>query len=342
MVFGAIDWYSCFFMLFAGLACLFAAAVLFSPNIVRMAFFLTLSLGATSGLFFLAGATFVGAMQLMIYVGGTLVLLIFGVMLTAQTPFVSMRTASGEWVLAVIVGSALFCLLLSAAFRVEAWRTPADPRPLALEESQTATAIGAGLSGVRVDRLAVTDPVLRRGMSGYLFPFVIVSVHLLVVLIGAAFLARTKSAGYSSSTATVDASNRARPPALTTWMGCLLAADLIGLFIVFIQPAALRSLSPDFAAAPTWLFTAGGALAALHLVGLLALFSWQRWGFYLACGVAVVSAAAVTGGIGIEWGCVKFFGQVITLAVLYLLLQQGGPRSAWAQMGREDVESMGG
>ena len=49
-----------------------------------MAFYLVLSLAATAGLFFLAGADFVGAMQLMIYVGGTLVLLIFGVMLTAQ------------------------------------------------------------------------------------------------------------------------------------------------------------------------------------------------------------------------------------------------------------------
>ena len=56
-------------------------------NIVRMAFYLVLSLGATAGLFFLAGADFVGAMQLLIYVGGTLVLLVFGVMLTAQGPF---------------------------------------------------------------------------------------------------------------------------------------------------------------------------------------------------------------------------------------------------------------
>ena len=40
--------------------------------------------GRRPGLFFLAGSDFVGAMQLLIYVGGTLVLLIFGVMLTAQ------------------------------------------------------------------------------------------------------------------------------------------------------------------------------------------------------------------------------------------------------------------
>ena len=36
------------------------------------------------------------------------------------------------------------------------------------------------------------DERLKAGMSGYLLPFVIVSVHLLVVLIGAAYMARTK------------------------------------------------------------------------------------------------------------------------------------------------------
>ncbi len=71
----AINWHSFFFLLFALVACVFALAVVFSSNIVRMAFYLVLSLGATAGLFFLAGADFVGAMQLMIYVGGTLVLL---------------------------------------------------------------------------------------------------------------------------------------------------------------------------------------------------------------------------------------------------------------------------
>jgi NADH:ubiquinone oxidoreductase subunit 6 (subunit J) len=186
-----IDWPSLFFMLFAALACVFAAAVLFTSNIVRMAFYLTLSLGATSGLFFLAGAHFVGAMQLMIYVGGTLVLLIFGVMLTAQSRFISMRTGSGEWIAALIVGSTLLVMLIGAAFSVEPWRVARPADQLGLAEAHTTTAIGAGLAGVRVDKLNV-DQEVAQGMSGYLLPFVIVSVHLLVVLIGAAYMARTK------------------------------------------------------------------------------------------------------------------------------------------------------
>lgn len=184
-----INWHSVFFLVFALLACGFAVAVLLTSNIVRMAFYLVLSLAATSGLFFLAGADFVGAMQVMIYVGGTLVLLIFGVMLTAQGPFISMKTSAGEWTLGIMVGGLLLAVLLQAATSVDAWQPAAviegDSRP-------TATRLGMSLLGVRVDKLDETDPVQRGGMSGYLLPFEIVSVHLLVVLVGSAYLARPK------------------------------------------------------------------------------------------------------------------------------------------------------
>ncbi|MCP6756385.1 hypothetical protein NL533_32660, partial [Klebsiella pneumoniae] len=56
------------------------------------------------------------------------------------------------------------------------------------------TQLGAGLVGLRTDRLGqpsdakiVTEPYV-----GYLLPFEIISVHLLVVLVGAAYLARAK------------------------------------------------------------------------------------------------------------------------------------------------------
>ena len=47
-----------------------------------------------------------------------------------------------------------------------------------------------GLLGARVDEINKPETAQRGGMSGYLLPFEIVSVHLLVVLIGAAYLAR--------------------------------------------------------------------------------------------------------------------------------------------------------
>lgn len=193
MVFAEIDWHAFFFWVFALFTCGFAIAVLFTGNIVRMAFFLTLSLGASAGLFFLAGSEFVGAMQLMIYVGGTLVLLIFGVMLTAQSRFISLRTPSGEWVVSLLVGGSLLFLLMTTAFKVPAWAEPrSSDHPVVLADSKSATPLGLGLTGVRVDKLDQPDEQLRGGMSGYLLPFIIVSVHLLVVLIGAGYMARTK------------------------------------------------------------------------------------------------------------------------------------------------------
>ena len=108
-------WHQFFFIIFAATAVGFGFGVLLSKNVVRMAFYLVLSLGSTAGLFFLAGAEFVGAMQLMIYVGGTLVLLIFGVMLTAQKDFINMDTHTQDWILATIVGGSLLMVLLFAA-----------------------------------------------------------------------------------------------------------------------------------------------------------------------------------------------------------------------------------
>src|SRR5262245_59545114 len=193
MLLAALNWHSIAFLFFALVACGFAIAVVLTSNIVRMAFYLTLSLGATSGLFFIAGAEFVGAMQLLIYVGGTLVLLIFGVMLTAQARFISMQTSGAEWVLAAIVGGSLLLLLLQAGYSIPDWNTPRpDLATLALADGKTSTPIGLALSGLRIDKLGEHNERLRRGMSGYLFPFVIISMHLLVVLIGAGYMARTQ------------------------------------------------------------------------------------------------------------------------------------------------------
>ena len=186
-----INWNSFFFLLLALIACVFAVAVVIAGNIVRMACYLVVSLAAVAGLFFLAGADFLGAAQLMVYVGGTMVLLVFGVMLTARGPFVSLRTGAGQWILAILIGGALLAVLLQAAFSIPQWSAP-PPADQAGKVEPTAEPIGYGLLGVRPDRLEQKDAVLRGGMSGYLLPFEIISIHLVVVLIGAAYLARAK------------------------------------------------------------------------------------------------------------------------------------------------------
>ena len=187
-----IYWPSFFFLLFAAIACVFAVAVVFSSNIVRMAFYLVLSLSATAGLFFLAGADFVGAMQIMIYVGGTLVLLVFGVMLTSRAPFVSMETRAGDWIAAAIVGGSLLAVLLPAALSHPAWQPIEREVAESVLPAPTATPIGMNLLGARVDKLDQPDESRRAGMSGYVLVFEIISVHLVVVLVGAAYLARAR------------------------------------------------------------------------------------------------------------------------------------------------------
>lgn len=191
----SIHWHSFFFLLFALVTCAFAVAVVIAGNIVRMAFYLVMSLAGVAGLFFLAGADFLGAVQLLVYVGGTLVLLVFGVMLTARGPFVSMRVGAGQWMLAALAGGALFAMLLQTVVGVKQWGAPAavESKTPAPEVSVT-TQLGMGLVGLRTDHSPPSTEAAAQNSPypGYLLPFEIISVHLLVVLVGAAYLARAK------------------------------------------------------------------------------------------------------------------------------------------------------
>ena len=181
------------FTVFALATCLSAIAVVFSQTVVRMAFWLIIALGSTSALFFLANADFVGAAQLLIYVGGTLVLLVFGVMLTASGPYLKIATSPGEIVMGGCVGL-LFLLVVFASLNDVKWREPSKAavdaaRPV-VSTGNTLRPLGLSFLGSRPDKDLTTDGDTLS--PGYLLPFEIVSVHLLVVLIGAAYLARAK------------------------------------------------------------------------------------------------------------------------------------------------------
>src|SRR2546422_2554136 len=109
---------SVIFYVLATVTCGCALAVVVSQNIVRAATWLLFALGGTSGIFFLLGADFVGATQLLVYVGGTLVLVVFGVMLTAQGPFITMKTGPAEWAIAGLVGLMLLGVLVFSVIRI--------------------------------------------------------------------------------------------------------------------------------------------------------------------------------------------------------------------------------
>src|ERR1044071_4955046 len=99
------------FWLIAAFTGICALATVVSQNIVRSATWLLFTLAGTSGIFFLLGADFVAAIQLLIYVGGTMVLVVFGVMLTAQGPFITMKTSGAEWAISTVAGITLFAVL---------------------------------------------------------------------------------------------------------------------------------------------------------------------------------------------------------------------------------------
>src|ERR1044072_5748058 len=116
----------------AALTGLCAIAVVATQNIVRAAAWLLFGLGGTAGIFFLLGADFVGATQLLVYVGGTLVLVVFGVMLTAQGPFVNMRTGAAEWAIGLAVGLVLCGVLAVSLLGSKPSAVPAE-RPAGTE-----------------------------------------------------------------------------------------------------------------------------------------------------------------------------------------------------------------
>lgn len=148
-----------------------ALAVVFSRNIVRSALWLLFTLIGISLLYFLLGAEFVGATQLIVYVGGTMVLVVFGVMLTAQQQFLKIKARPQEWIVGGILAAAMCGLLISASLQL------GEKRPVPAvdaEDMPSAGPLGVGF------------------LTKYLLPFEIISVHLLVVLIGAAYLARPK------------------------------------------------------------------------------------------------------------------------------------------------------
>ncbi|MFQ5424255.1 MAG: NADH-quinone oxidoreductase subunit J [Phycisphaerae bacterium] len=154
------------FYIMAGLAVGGAIGVVVSTNIVRTAVFLLGALGAVAGLYFLLGANFLAVVQLIVYAGGTLILIIFGVMLTSKSPWIRFNPTRGQVVVAGIVSTLTFVglgvLLLGGR-----WSDGAE-----LTASPKVAAIGHAL------------------LTDYLVPFEVASVLLLVVMIGAAYLAR--------------------------------------------------------------------------------------------------------------------------------------------------------
>ncbi|MFQ5649247.1 MAG: NADH-quinone oxidoreductase subunit J [bacterium] len=154
------------FYAFAALTATSAAIMVFSRNVIYSAVGLLFTFFGVAGVYVLLAADFVAIAQILIYVGGILILLLFGVMLSQRITSVELRTETLQIVPAVLVVGAVFAVLVRTLTSTD-WHA-VQPGAFA----PTTEKIGALM------------------MTEYLIPFEIVSVLLLGALIGAAFIAR--------------------------------------------------------------------------------------------------------------------------------------------------------
>jgi NADH-quinone oxidoreductase subunit J len=144
-----------------------AAVVVLSRTLIYSAFALLFTFLGVAGLYVLLGADFLAATQLLVYVGGILVLLLFGVMLTHKIYDLDLRTGTTQLGAGLIVAAGLFVILAATALRTQWAAVPRPPAP-------------------------TTSEIGRLFLGKYLLPFEAASVLLLVALLGAAMIVRRR------------------------------------------------------------------------------------------------------------------------------------------------------
>jgi len=156
------------FYVFAFITIISGCIVVFSRNIIYAAFSLLFTFFGVAALYVLLHADFLAVTQVLIYVGGILVLLLFGVMLTNNVISVEMKTGTIQTIPALILVAVVAGSLAGLSYAT--WKGAGVP-DAAGPQTTTAT-LGQML------------------MTSYVIPFEIASVVLLVALIGAAMTAR--------------------------------------------------------------------------------------------------------------------------------------------------------
>jgi NADH-quinone oxidoreductase subunit J len=136
--------------------------------LIHSAFALLFTFFGVAALYVFLGADFLAATQLVIYVGGILVLLLFGVMLTHKLYDLDLKTESFQFLPGLVITAAVF-LTLAGVIVNTTWLSRGD-RPM----NPTTAEIG------------------ELFMKDYVLPFEIASVFLLIALIGAAMIVRRR------------------------------------------------------------------------------------------------------------------------------------------------------
>jgi len=152
-----------------GLIMLFSARkVVVSHDLVHSVLWLAVTLVATAGIYVTLRAEFLAAVQVMLYTGGVITLMLFGIMLTRRLTGVTIEHGSRMRARGAIVALAVFALVALAVRRTISTGAPG------------ATGMPMGDTG-ELGRLFLTDLML---------PFEVLSLLLLAAMIGAIVLAR--------------------------------------------------------------------------------------------------------------------------------------------------------
>ena len=163
------------FYTFATIAIVSAILVITRPNVVHSAAFLGATLFAVAGIFLTLHAEFLAGVQVIVYVGGILVLFVFVIMLIAVERSLHDRQYNRQWTIALVTAGILIVEIVYGLYRGrDSFGLPA-PTPAA-----------AGLGG-NSEQVGVA---LYRT---YLLPFEIASVLLLVAIVGAVVLSKKKT-----------------------------------------------------------------------------------------------------------------------------------------------------
>lgn len=159
-VVGLIQW------ILSILIVIFALYVVFAKNIVRAAFALFFVLFLIAGIYLTLGADLISAFQVLIYVGGILILILFGVMLTEKYFNVKVFGEPVRVVTGILISLFVFIILAIAGYEVFSIVSIVPQ------------------NYVEIEKIGVTL------LTFYLFPFEFASLTLLLVIIGAGVLSR--------------------------------------------------------------------------------------------------------------------------------------------------------
>ncbi|MBR1917565.1 MAG: NADH-quinone oxidoreductase subunit J [Bacteroidaceae bacterium] len=166
------------FLVLAFFVALFSVLSVTTKRIIRAATYLLFVLFGTAGLYFLLGYTFLGAVQIMVYAGGIVVLYIFAIMLTGKTGDAKQHTLTvgkrAAALVAALVGAGLLMFVI-ITHQFVSQQLGAD---ITNESAAPISQIGSSL--------------LNAGEEGNLLPFEAVSVLLLACIIGGLIIARKR------------------------------------------------------------------------------------------------------------------------------------------------------